>query len=40
MPEYDSWQQVAGYFDGDSTIATSDLSNLPYKLRLSLVFVD
>jgi len=40
MPEYISWEQVAGYFDGDGTIATSDLSNLPYKLSLSLAFVD
>lgn len=40
MPKYHSWRQVAGYFDGDGTIATSDISNRPYKLGLSLVFVD
>ncbi len=40
MPDYSSWQQVAGYFDGDGTIGFSDLSNLPYKVGLSLVFVD
>ena len=40
MPKYHSWRQVAGYFDGDGTIATSDISNRPYKLSLSLVFVD
>jgi len=40
VAEYETWEQVAGYFDGDGTIATSDLSNLPYKLSLSLWFVD
>ena len=40
MPEYRSWKQVAGYFDGDGTIATSDTSNQPYKIGLSLVFVN
>jgi hypothetical protein len=40
MPEYESWRQVAGYFDGDGTIALSDLSNQPFKLGLSLIFVD
>ena len=40
MPEYSSWRQVAGYFDGDGTIALSDTSNQPYKLSLSLAFVD
>ncbi len=40
MPEYRSWQQVAGYFDGDGTIVTSDISNQPYKLGLSLIFTD
>lgn len=40
MTEYETWEQVAGYFDGDGTVATSDLSNLPYKLGLSLWFVD
>ncbi len=40
MAEYETWGQVAGYFDGDGSIATSDLSNLPYKLSLSLWFVD
>ncbi len=40
MPEYDSWRQVAGYFDGDGTVYFSDTSNRPYKLSISLVFVD
>jgi hypothetical protein len=40
VPEYQTWEQVAGYFDGDGTIALSDLSNLPYKLSISLVFID
>ncbi len=40
MPEYKSWRQIAGYFDGDGTIAISDTSNQPYKLGLSLIFVD
>ncbi len=40
MPAYASWGQVAGYFDGDGTIVISDTSNQPYKLSLSLVFVD
>ena len=40
MAEYGTWEQIAGYFDGDGTIATSDLSNLPYKLSLSLIFID
>ena len=40
MPKYASWRQVAGYFDGDGTIGTSDISNQPYKLSLQLVFVD
>jgi hypothetical protein len=40
VPAYSSWRQIAGYFDGDGTIATSDISNQPYKLGLSLVFVD
>jgi hypothetical protein len=40
VAEYETWEQVAGYFDGDGTVATSDLSNLPYKLSLSLWFVD
>lgn len=40
MPDYNSWRQVAGYFDGDGTTATSDLSNQPFKLGLSLAFVD
>jgi len=31
---------VAGYFDGDGTIATSDVSNRPYRLGLSLIFTD
>jgi len=37
---YDSWRQVAGYFDGDGTIGFSDLSNVPFKLGLSLIFTD
>jgi len=40
VPAYDSWRQVAGYFDGDGTIYFSDTSNRPYKLSISLVFVD
>lgn len=40
VPSYDSWRQVAGYFDGDGTIYFSDTSNQPYKLSISLVFVD
>ena len=40
MRGYHTWQQVAGYFDGDGTIAISDLSNIPYRLSLSLIFVD
>jgi hypothetical protein len=31
---------VAGYFDGDGTVYFSDTSNRPYKLSISLVFVD
>jgi hypothetical protein len=37
---YKSWSQGARYFDGDGTIGTSDISNRPYKLSLSLFFVD
>jgi hypothetical protein len=37
---YTSWKQVAGYFDGDGTIGFSDLSNVPFKLGLSLIFTD
>ena len=40
MPSYHSWAQLAGYFDGDGTIYFSDTSNRPYKLSISLVFVD
>ena len=40
VPAYDSWQQVAGYFDGDGTIVISDTSNQPYKPSLSLVLAD
>ena len=40
MPIYKSWEQVAGYFDGDGTISFYDTSNQPYKLGLSLIFVD
>lgn len=40
MQDYSSWRQVAGYFDGDGTIAFSDTSNQPYKLSFGLVFVD
>jgi len=40
VPEYRSWGQVAGYFDGDGTISLSDTTNQPYKLSLSLIFVD
>ena len=40
MNPYSSWGQVAGYFDGDGNIGFSDLSNVPYKLGISLVFTD
>jgi LAGLIDADG DNA endonuclease family protein len=40
VPQYRYWLQVAGYFDGDGTIYFSDTSNQPYKLSISLVFVD
>jgi hypothetical protein len=40
MPQYRTWLQIAGYFDGDGTIYFSDTSNRPYKLSISLVFVD
>lgn len=40
MKPYASWAQVAGYFDGDGNISISDLSNLPYKVSLSLIFTD
>ena len=31
---------MAGYFDGDGNIATSDISNRPFKVSLSLIFTD
>ena len=31
---------MAGYFDGDGTIGFSDLSNVPFKLGISLIFTD
>jgi hypothetical protein len=37
---YKTWEQVAGYFDGDGTISISDISNQPYKLGISLIFTD
>jgi hypothetical protein len=40
VPEYQSWEQISGYFDGDGTISLSDMTNQPYKLSLSLIFVD
>ncbi len=40
MPGYNSWAQLSGYFDGDGTIYFSDTTNQPFKLSLSLVFVD
>lgn len=40
MPSYEKWEQIAGYFDGDGTVAPSDSSNLPYKPGISLFFVD
>lgn len=40
MPKYATWEQIAGYFDGDGTISFSDISNRPYKLSVSLIFVD
>ena len=35
-----TWEQVAGYFDGDGTVSISDPSNQPFKLGLSLIFTD
>jgi hypothetical protein len=40
VAEYDSWEQVAGYFDADGTIVIFDLTYMPYKLCLYLSFVD
>ena len=40
MRPYSSWEQIAGYFDGDGNISISDLSNTPFKLSLSLIFTD
>ena len=40
MNVYKSWEQVAGYFDGDGNISISDLSNQPFKLSLSVIFTD
>ncbi len=40
MNAYESWEQVAGYFDGDGNISISDLSNQPFKLSLSVIFTD
>lgn len=40
VTEYDSWEQVAGYFDADGTIVIFDLSYMPFKLCLYLSFVD
>jgi len=40
MRPYSSWEQIAGYFDGDGNISISDLSNIPFKLSLSLIFTD
>jgi len=40
VPQYHSWRQVAGYFDGDGNIGISDVSNRPYKISLSVVFTD
>lgn len=40
MHEYTTWEQVAGYFDGDGSICFSDLSNQPFKLGISLIFTD
>jgi len=37
---YKSWEQVAGYFDGDGNISISDLSNQPFKFSLSVIFTD
>ena len=31
---------MAGYFDGDGNIATSDISNRPFKVSLSLIFTN
>jgi hypothetical protein len=40
VKEYNTWEQIAGYFDGDGSISISDLSNQPFKLGLSLAFTD
>jgi len=40
VPNYNTWGQIAGYFDADGTIVFSDTTNQPYKLSLSLIFVD
>ncbi|QQG48117.1 MAG: hypothetical protein HY247_05000 [archaeon] len=40
MAAYQTWEQVAGYFDGDGSILISDTSNQPFKLGMSLQFVD
>ena len=40
MEAYGSWRQIAGYFDGDGNVSISDMSDQPFKLRLSLIFTD
>lgn len=40
MKPYRSWEQVAGYFDGDGNFSITDLSNQPFKLGLQAIFTD
>lgn len=40
MRAYNSWKEVAGYFDGDGNFSISDLSNQPFKLGLQVIFTD
>lgn len=40
MRPYHSWEQVAGFFDGDGNFSITDLSNQPFKLGLQAIFTD
>lgn len=40
MKAYTSWEQVAGYFDGDGNFSITDTTGQPFKLRISLFFTD
>jgi hypothetical protein len=40
VKEYNSWEQVAGYFDGDGNFSITDMTGQPFKLRISLFFTD